>query len=153
MQTVRFLTDCIYLNANVFSTVWDRSTLYGLRGIFRAGYTERAFEFLRYYCRTRLLGERVPYAIEAFPEGNKRHLSAESALFAQIVVFGLLGITPKGFSRFTISPTLPAELDHLTLENIHAFGKVFDIHVTRDGWEVRYDGQILRGSGEGEISL
>ena len=146
-------TDDGLLSQEGSNTVWDRSTLYGLRGIFRAGYTEKAFEFLRYYCRTRLLGERVPYAIEAFPEGNKRHLSAESALFAQIVVFGLLGITPKGFSRFTISPTLPAELDHLTLENIHAFGKVFDIHVTRGGWEVKCGGRTLRGSGAGEVSL
>lgn len=146
-------TDDGLLSQEGSSTVWDRSTLYGLRGIFRAGYTERAFAFLQYYCRTRLLGERVPYAIEAFPEGNKRHLSAESALFAQIVVFGLLGMKPTGFSRFEISPTLPAELDHLTLENIHAFGRTFDVRVTRDGWEVRFDGQSIRGKGAGEVAL
>lgn len=146
-------TDDGLLSQEGSSTVWDRSTLYGLRGIFRAGYTEKAFTFLQQYCRTRLLGERVPYAIEAFPEGNKRHLSAESALFAQIVLFGLLGITPTGFSRFTLSPTLPAELDHLTLENIHAFGKTFGIHVTHDGWEVRCDGKTIRGNGVGEVAL
>lgn len=146
-------TDDGLLSQEGSSTVWDRSTLYGLRGIFRAGYTERAFEFLQYYCRTRLLGERVPYAIEAFPEGNKRHLSAESALFAQIVVFGLLGLKPTGFSRFELSPTLPTELDHLTLENICAFGKTFDIRVTKNGWEVVCGDKTIRGNGKGEVIL
>ncbi|HEX6184675.1 MAG TPA: hypothetical protein VFZ44_12395, partial [Pyrinomonadaceae bacterium] len=61
-------------------TFWDRSTLYGLRGAFAAGATEKALEFLTYYSRRRLLGDHVPYPVEAYPEGNQRHLSAESAL-------------------------------------------------------------------------
>ena len=41
---------------------------------------------------TRLLGERVPYVVEAFPEYNMRHLSVESALYARTITDGLLNI-------------------------------------------------------------
>lgn len=38
--------------------------------ILQAGETERAMDYLRYYSRRRLLGEHVPYPVEAYPEGN-----------------------------------------------------------------------------------
>ena len=62
-------------------TFWDRSTLYALRGILNAGHSDEVYQFLEYYVNKRLLTEHVPYAVEAYPEGNQRHLSAESALF------------------------------------------------------------------------
>jgi hypothetical protein len=78
-------------------TFWDRSTLYGLRGAFAAGETEKALTFLKYYSQRRLLGEHVPYAVEAYPEGNQRHLSAESGLFCSVYTEGMFGIRPTGF--------------------------------------------------------
>lgn len=51
-------------------TFWDRSTLYALRGVYACGETEKATDYLRFYSSQRLLGEHVPYAIEAWPEGN-----------------------------------------------------------------------------------
>lgn len=60
------------------------STLYALRGVLQAGETEKAMDFIRYYSRRRLLGEHVPYPVEAYPEGNQRHLSAESGLYCRI---------------------------------------------------------------------
>lgn len=59
-------------------TFWDRSTLYALRGVYACGATEKATEYLKFYSNQRLLGEHVPYAIEAWPEGSQRHLSAEA---------------------------------------------------------------------------
>ena len=47
-------------------TFWDRSTLYALRGVFAVGATEKAMEYLKKYSNTRLLGDHVPYAIEAW---------------------------------------------------------------------------------------
>lgn len=47
-------------------------------------------EHMAYYSQQRLLGEHVPYPIEAWPEGNQRHLSAESALYCRIVTEGIL---------------------------------------------------------------
>lgn len=70
-------------------TFWDRSTLYALRGVYSAGARERAMEHMAYYSQQRLLGEHVPYPIEAWPEGNQRHLSAESALYCRIVTEGI----------------------------------------------------------------
>ena len=112
-------------------TFWDRSTLYGLRGVFAAGETEKALTFLRYYSRRRLLGEHVPYAVEAYPEGNQRHLSAESGLYCRIYTEGVFGMRPIGFTSFNCTPRLPKEWNEMALRNIHSFGKVFDLEVTR----------------------
>ncbi len=112
-------------------TFWDRSTLYALRGVFAVGATEKATDYLRHYSATRLLGEHVPYAIEAWPEGEQRHLSAESGLYGRIITEGLFGIRPTGLRSFTLCPRLPQDWDHMSLRKIKAFGGDFDIHVER----------------------
>ena len=113
-------------------TFWDRSTLYALRGALMAGDTERTLGFLQYYSHTRLLGNHVPYAIEAWPEGNQRHLSAESALYARIITEGLFGIRPTGLRSFTVSPRLPESWPDMTLRHIRICDSDFDLHVYRD---------------------
>lgn len=113
------------------ATFWDRSTLYALRGVLMAGETKRALPFLQHYSEVRLLGEHVPYAVEAWPEGNQRHLSAESALYGRIFTEGLFGIRPTGLHSFTVAPRLPAEWNEMALRRIHAFGSEFDIRVVR----------------------
>jgi len=112
-------------------TFWDRSTLYALRGVFQAGETEKAMDFLRYYSQRRLLGEHVPYPVEAYPEGNQRHLSAESGLYCRIFTEGLFGMRPTGFNSFDCIPRLPKSWDKMALNNIHSFGTVFDLEVFR----------------------
>ena len=125
-------------------TIWDRSTLYGLRGIFAAGYTEKAADLLLHYCEQRLLGERVPDAVEAYPEGGRRHLSGESTLFCKIISEGLLAISPTGLNSFTLKPSLPATLDHLYLTNVSAYGGVFDVFLDKEGFKVvRSNGETL----------
>lgn len=113
------------------NTFWDRSTLYGFRGAFAAGETEKALKYFIEYSRRRTLGNHVPYAVEAFPEGNQRHLSAESALYCRIITEGLFGITPIGFNSFTCSPHLPSEWSFMTFRSIKAFGRDFDLTVER----------------------
>lgn len=114
-------------------TFWDRSTLYALRGVYAAGETEKATEYLKFYSTQRLLGEHVPYAIEAWPEGNQRHLSAESGLYCRIITEGMFGIRPTEFRSFTLTPRLPETWNHIRLKAIRAFGSTFDISVERDG--------------------
>ena len=113
-------------------TFWDRSTLYALRGVYACGATEKATEYLKFYSNQRLLGDHVPYAIEAWPEGSQRHLSAESGLYCRIITEGLFGIRPTGLKSFTFTPRLPAEWDKMNLRKIKAFGTTFDIEVTRE---------------------
>ena len=113
-------------------TFWDRSTLYALRGVFAAGETETALNFLTKYSNRRLLGEHVPYPVEAYPEGDQRHLSAESGLYCRIFTEGLFGLRPMGFKSFSISPKLPVGWNEMALKNINAFGGKFDIEVRRD---------------------
>jgi len=112
-------------------TFWDRSTLYALRGIFMAGEAEVAYTALKEYTCKRLLGDHIPYSVEAYPEGNQRHLAAESSLYGRIVIEGLLGLTPTGFKSFTLSPSLPAELPYIELKAIHAFSNHFDLLVKK----------------------
>jgi hypothetical protein len=118
-------------------TFWDRSTLYALRGVFAAGDTKRGLKYLQYYSNRRLLGEHVPYAVEAYPEGNQRHLSAESGLYCRIYTEGLFGIRPIGFNSFTVTPQLPDEWNFMQLEKVHGFQKDFDVLIQREGARIR----------------
>lgn len=130
-------------------TFWDRSTLYALRGVYAAGDRERATEYMEHYSTQRLLGEHVPYAIEAWPEGSQRHLSGESGLYCRIITEGLFGIRPTGFNSFTLTPQLPDKWDTMELKNIGAFGKApFDINIDRNGNDIKTtitkDNKVIR---------
>ncbi|MCJ8321569.1 MAG: hypothetical protein MJK12_18190 [Colwellia sp.] len=154
--------DGIYSEAGN-KTFWDRSTLYAFRGIFNAQETDTAMRYFKYYSRKRLLGEHVPYAVEAWPEGNQRHLSAESALYARTVTEGLFGIEPTGFNRMNVAPYLPTGWDNMCLNNIRAFASNFDLCVNRKGTDskgndnfeitVKSDGQSQKISWDGQASI
>ena len=118
-------------------TFWDRATLYALRGVFAAGEKEKAMQFLKYYSNRRLLGDHVPYPVEAYPEGNQRHLSAESGLYCRVYTEGLFGIRPTGLRSFRLSPYLPNEWNQMALRRIHAFGSEFDLEVKREKGRIR----------------
>jgi hypothetical protein len=118
-------------------TYWDRSTLYALRGVFAAGETDRAAVYLAYYSKLRLLGEHVPYAIEAWPEGSQRHLSAESGLFCRVITEGVFGMRPTGLHSFMLTPHLPKEWPTMSLQRIHAFDSDFNILVKREKDKIR----------------
>jgi hypothetical protein len=131
------------------STFWDRSTLYGLRGVFAAGAIDRGIRFFSDYSGRRLLGDHVPYAVEAWPEGNQRHLSAESALYCRVVTEGIFGFRPTGLNSFSITPQLPSDWDHMSLNNIVVSGgKKIDISVKRSGEKIKVtitsDGRIVK---------
>jgi len=113
-------------------TFWDRSALYALRGIYAASEREVATDKLHSYSEDRLLGEHVPYAVEAWPEGSQRHLSAESGLYCRIITEGLFGIRPSGFNTFLLTPQIPDGWPYMKLSGIDAFaGEPFAIIVTR----------------------
>ena len=79
----------------------------------------------------------MPYAIEAWPEGSQRHLSAESGLYCRIFTEGLFGIRPTGFDTFTITPCMPTSWDTMALRHIRAFNGDIDIQVTRKGQKLQ----------------
>lgn len=113
------------------TTFWDRSTLYAFRGLLKAGAVDTTLPYLSYYSASRLLGEHVPYAIEAWPEGNQRHLSAESGLYCRTIVEGLFGFDPLGFKEFSICPRLPQKWNQMSLTDMQAFNTTFSITVQR----------------------
>lgn len=130
------LSDLLFCDDGMLSvegdtTIWDRSTLYAFRGILNAGAQDRVYPYMQRYVTQRLLGPHVPYAVEAYPEGDQRHLSAESALFARVVTEGLCGITPVGLHKIELRPAVPQMLGYVTLRNLWVGGRSFDLTVTR----------------------
>jgi cellobiose phosphorylase len=89
--------------------------------------------FLHAYSNRRLLGDHVPYPVEAYPEGSQRHLSAESGLYCRVFTEGLFGIRPTGFQSFRMTPRLPEAWPYMRLRHVRAFGHDFDIVVERAG--------------------
>ncbi len=126
-------TDNGMLAVSGASTYWDRELLYALQGTYFAGYTNKGTHYLHRYSVARLLGEHVPYAIEAWPEGDKRQLSAESGLYARVITEGLFGIRVKSFNSFQMKPLLPDSWSHMALKNVHILQRNFDIIVRKEG--------------------
>lgn len=139
----RLWTDDGLLTQAGTETFWDRSTLYALRGTIAAGEVEKGMSFLKKYSHRRLLGDHVPYAIEAWPEGDQRHLSAESGLYCRIYTEGLFGIHPTGLRSFEMTPRLPQEWEYMNLNCVRAFNSEFDIRVSRAGKKLHVE--VLKG--------
>ncbi|MBO7157184.1 MAG: hypothetical protein J6W31_01115 [Clostridia bacterium] len=151
LWTEEGMLTCEISDENRSHTIWDRSTLYGMKAAFLAGAGDRIIEPFLAYCSKRLLCDRVPYAVEAYPEGEKRHLSGESALFARVVTEGIFGIRPEGLHKFSFLPQVFEGLGEMKLENIPICGGCFDIRVGKDVWVVCDGGkEIARGETNGE---
>ncbi len=118
-------------NEAITRIFWDRGTLYALRGTFLSGATDLSLEKLEEFSTQRLLGKRVPYVVEAYPEGNMAHLSAESGLYGRVFIEGMFGLKATGLDSFSLIPRLPEDWDQMALRKIKAFGQDFDIEVKR----------------------
>ncbi|WP_321288777.1 hypothetical protein [uncultured Sunxiuqinia sp.] len=115
---------------NVF---WDRGTLYALRGTFKAGFFDKSLEKLINYSSKRLIGNHVPYPVEAFPENNMKHLSAESALYCRLIIEGILSFEQTAFNSFSITPQLSDKLPSLSIKNLHLGDNNISINLNRIG--------------------
>ena len=144
-------------------TIWDRSTLYSIRGLFKAGYIDEAANCLLEYSKERLVRERTPYAVEAIRsddgrgwlgESMKSHLSAESCVLCLAITDGLFGIEGTGLKSFKFIPRLPGQYEYLNLNNIHAFGEIFDININKNGYKVLVEGKIVsEGTLNKEVNI
>ncbi|MBE6653529.1 MAG: hypothetical protein E7610_08975 [Ruminococcaceae bacterium] len=149
------------------NVAWDRSTLYGLRGMLRAAVILQeqspeegralrkiAADYLMGYGQSRLLGDHVPYAIEAYPEGGKRHLSAESALLCQVVTEGILAVKPLSFTSFSFNTVIPESLPRFRLTNIRAFGETFELTIQDGLWNLTTkSGKQYGGHCQGRVTV
>lgn len=120
--------DCSCRTTEGEKIMWDRSALYFMASLFRAGKIEKAFSLLKGYSQKRLLGDRVPYPVEAYPEGNMRHLSAESALYCRVITDGLLNIAFDG-DKLSYTENIPTDINGILLKNIFIGGKYVDIEI------------------------
>lgn len=149
-ETVKALfSERLYKNGMMKSTsanetTWDRSLLFALRGVFLAGKAETGIKETLNYCKNRLLGSHCPYPFEAFPEGNRAHLAAESLLFARIITEGLFGLRAVGLKKLRIKPQLSEDCNKIALENVKLFSECFDITASADGISVFFDGKTYK---------
>ena len=130
-DTLKSIDEKLWVSGSCRSTegekiLWDRSALYYIMALFRAGEQEKAWTKLKEYSETRLLGDHVPYAVEAYPEGGMRHLSAESGLYCRVFTDGLLDICFNE-NGYTVNGNLPEELKAVTVKNIYLNGGFADL--------------------------
>ena len=130
-DTLKSIDEKLWTDGSCRSTegekiLWDRSALYYIMALFRAGETEKAWARLKEYSENRLLGDHVPYAVEAYPEGGMRHLSAESGLFCRVFTDGLLNIDFDE-NGYMVNGNLPEELKAVTVKNIYLNGGFADL--------------------------
>ena len=100
-----------------------------IKGLYNADYN--AYDLLINYCKNRLLNDHVPYPIEAFPEGNMAHLSAESALFCRSVIEGMLNIEIIDEKQFSIKPIFDIKQSFLSIRNIILCGINVSIYLKK----------------------
>lgn len=131
--------DGMMRSTSAHDTTWDRSLLFALRGTFLASKAEKGINETISYCKNRLLGSHGPYPYEAYPEGNRAHLAAESLLFARVITEGLFGLKAVGLSKLRIKPQLSEQCHEMVLKNIKLFSKCFDIKADKNGITVIYD--------------
>lgn len=153
LQSDKLKKPCGLLTRAGEKTFWDRALLYALRGLFYVGKADEALKMLTEYTAARLYGEHSPYPIEAFPEGNGAHLSAESALYVRIFTEGVLGFRPTGFSSFELKVNLPTDWDNFTVSKFAFADKLLNISAARKGEnyiveipEIGYNGEVKANS-------
>lgn len=109
-------------------TTWDRSLLFALRGAFLANDPDAFFKVCS-YSESRLTGNHSPYPFEAFPEGNRAHLSGESILFCRIITEGLFGLRVTGRKKLRVS----LKKRNISLSGLKLFGETFSISENGNG--------------------
>ena len=112
---------------------WDRSALYSFRGAFAVGLGAEVSDQFRTYTISRVLGEHVPYPVEAWPEGGRRHLSAESALYCRVFTEGLFGLDPIGLGTFAMSACLPKGVTAAHLRSVRFGNRLVDLDAMKTG--------------------
>ncbi len=132
------------LNENGFKTIetsdvyWDRITLMSLRGLFRSGKVNEAYDILKSYSNNRLLNKHVPYPVEAYPEGNQAHLAAESSLYVRIFLEGLLGFEPISFNKFSLTFNIPDDVSNIKINNFFYSSMNHSIKIEKINNELYY---------------
>lgn len=67
----------------------------------------------------------MKYAVEAYPEGDMRHLSGESALYCRVITDGLLGLDIDG----GFLPSFPSTVKEIKMENVYLNGEYRSVRV------------------------
>ncbi len=81
-------------------------------------------------------------------------IGSRRSFVCKVILEGIIDMTPAGLTSFSLKPTLPAGLDHLSLTNVRAYGGIFGITLTHECWRVtRSDGKLIAEGKNGERTL
>jgi hypothetical protein len=109
-------------------TEWGRETYYALRVLFKAGKTEEALDLTRRVVQAQIFGFRGPY-----PDEDAIDMLCPGSLYPRVFTEGLFGIVPVGLKSFDCTPWLPAAWPKMSLYNLRAFGRSWNLVVEREG--------------------
>ena len=144
--TIKAINEKLWKDGSCLSTeneniMWDRSALYYIASLFRCNYNDLAFDKLLEMSIKRLLGDRVPYVVEAYPEYNMRHLSGESALFCRIITDGLINI--DYIDGIKITPHVPNNIKEFYMKNIVVGGEKVNIYYNNGAVKIEKKGLLF----------
>ncbi|MBK7697152.1 MAG: hypothetical protein IPI30_23485 [Saprospiraceae bacterium] len=88
-------------------TFWDRSTLYALRGVLAAGETDKALKILHDYSNRRLLGDHVPYPVEAYLKETNDIFRQKADCIAGFLQKGCLASDPSAYTVLALHLGFP----------------------------------------------
>ena len=109
-------------------TEWGRETYYALRVLFKAGRTETALDMTQRVVKAQIFGPRGPY-----PDEDAIDMLCPGSLYPRVFTEGMFGIVPTGLNSFECTPWLPKGWPKMSLRDIRAFGRSWDLTVSREG--------------------
>jgi hypothetical protein len=109
-------------------TEWGRETYYALRVMFKAGRTEEALDLTRRVVKAQILGGKGPY-----PDEDAIDMLCPGSLYPRVFTEGMFGIVPSSLESFECKPWLPKDWPKMALRDVHAFGRIWDLLVEREG--------------------
>ena len=118
--------------------------------LYKSGHAAEANELLK---RILWWGEKLPYWGDSLyadrPDYRKDtplQCAIDGLTVAQMIIFGLFGITPNPDGSITVNPHLPPMAKTMSLHNMKLRGHTLDIAVRDEGYTVTIGGEAKRAA-------
>ncbi|NUM54596.1 MAG: hypothetical protein HUU46_13200 [Candidatus Hydrogenedentes bacterium] len=125
--------------------------------LYKSGHANEADELLK---RILWWGEKLPYWGDSLyadrPDYRKDtplQCAIDGLTVAQMIIFGLFGITPNADGSITINPHLPPIAGKMSLHNVRLRGHEFDVTLAADAFVVDAASQTHRSAYGSPLTL
>jgi len=125
--------------------------------LYKSGHTAEADEMLKSIL---WWGQKLPYwgdSLYADRPDYRKDTPLQSMIdglaVAQMMIYGLFGITPNADGSITINPHLPSIAKEMTLRNVKLRGHDFSVHVQGDSFTVENADDTVNGKRGTPVTL